>query len=28
VVWFSMAGAILLTLAYFGSRLIQQIMVH
>ncbi|KAB7898272.1 inner membrane protein YpjD [Rouxiella sp. S1S-2] len=28
VVWFSMAGAILLTLAYFGSRLIQQVMVH
>jgi len=27
VVWFSMAGAILLTLAYFGSRLIQQVMV-
>jgi ABC-type uncharacterized transport system permease subunit len=28
VVWFSMAGAILLTLAYFGSRLIQQLTVH
>ncbi|PLR40939.1 hypothetical protein CYR55_03190 [Chimaeribacter californicus] len=27
VVWFSMAGAVLLTLAYFGSRLIQQIMI-
>lgn len=27
VVWFSFAGAFLLTLAYFGSRLIQQIMV-
>ncbi|GBU14326.1 cytochrome c assembly protein family inner membrane protein [Enterobacterales bacterium] len=28
VVWFSMAGAVLLTLAYFGSRLIQQLMIH
>ena len=28
VVWFSFAGAFLLTLAYFGSRLIQQVMVH
>ncbi|MGC6389778.1 inner membrane protein YpjD [Ewingella sp. S1.OA.A_B6] len=28
VVWFSMAGAVLLTLAYFGSRMIQQLMVH
>ncbi|GAB2944114.1 cytochrome C assembly family protein [Hafnia psychrotolerans] len=28
VVWFSMAGAVLLTLAYFGSRMIQQLMIH
>jgi len=28
VVWFSIAGAVLLTLAYFGSRLIQQLMIH
>src|SRR5471030_2751728 len=28
LVWFSMAGAVLLTLAYFGSRLIQQLMIH
>lgn len=28
VVWFSFAGAFLLTLAYFGSRLIQQVMVR
>lgn len=28
VVWFSMAGAVLLTFAYFGSRLIQQLMIH
>ncbi len=28
VVWFSMAGAVLLTLAYFGNRLIQQLMIH
>ncbi|NIG62381.1 MAG: inner membrane protein YpjD [Serratia symbiotica] len=27
VVWFGFAGAFLLTLAYFGSRLIQQVMV-
>ncbi|WP_114195780.1 cytochrome C assembly family protein [Edaphovirga cremea] len=27
VVWFSMAGALLLTLAYFGSRLVQQVIV-
>ena len=27
-VWFSFAGAFLLTLAYFGSRLIQQVMVR
>ncbi|AKA39389.1 inner membrane protein YpjD [Yersinia ruckeri] len=28
VVWFSFAGAFLLTLAYFGSRLLQEVMVH
>jgi len=28
VVWFSMVGAVLLTLAYFGSRMIQQFMTH
>lgn len=28
VVWFSMAGAVLLTLAYFGSRLIQQVIIR
>jgi len=28
VAWFSIAGAVLLTLAYFGSRLIQQLMIH
>lgn len=28
VVWFSFAGAFLLTLAYFGSRLIQEVMVR
>lgn len=27
VIWFSFAGAFLLTLAYFGSRLVQEIMV-
>ena len=28
VVWFSLAGAFLLTLGYFGSRLIQEILAH
>ena len=28
VVWFSFAGAFQLTLAYFGSRLIQRVMVR
>ena len=25
VVWFNVAGAVILTLAYFGSRIVQQL---